>query len=101
MYQTESQKILEPELKRCTDMFGEIQEDVRLRLIAVYNNPCQETWDDAYSVLINGKTTLWQAVIAVKSGFIKSAPMNDDCTAKWSMIPSQRTILNAIRYATH
>lgn len=82
----------------CRSVFGGLKGDVRKRLLAVLNNPCQKTWDDAHTIIITGArmTSLWQAVIAVAPTFPRSKP----CNALWPVIPDQFTLCRAIRHAT-
>lgn len=84
-------------IKECTNLFGHLSADSRKRLRDVINNPCQRTWNRAYSVIISAYkfTTLWQAVIAVKPDFPR-------CKAgkQWEQIPDQFTICRAIKLAT-
>jgi len=81
-----------------TNMFGHLKPELKARLEAVIDNPCQETWEDAYCIILNanGKmTTLWQAVIKVDWMFPHSKP----CGSEWPKIPSQETIIEAINIA--
>ena len=86
-----------------TNMFGKLKPEVKARLQAVIDNPCQETWDEAHSIIINGSgkmKTLWQAVLLVDPTFQRSAGYNMDThTSKWKTIPSQQTIIEAINDA--
>jgi hypothetical protein len=81
-----------------TNMFGKLKPEVKARLQAVINNPCQETWEDAYSIILNasGKTTtLWQAVIKHDWDMQQSKPLD----SPWSHIPTSETIVKAINDA--
>jgi len=81
-----------------TNMFGKLKPDVKKRLEAVIENPCQKTWEDAYSIILNsdGKmTTLWQAVIKVDWMFPTRKPLDSD----WEKIPNRETIIEAINLA--
>jgi hypothetical protein len=81
-----------------TNLFGKLSTEVKERLQAVIDNPCQETWEDAYSIILNssGKmTTLWQAVIKFDWDMQQSKP----CDKPWSHIPTQETIIKAINDA--
>ena len=81
-----------------TNLFGKLKPDIKKRLQAVIDNPCQETWDDAYSIILNfeGRViTLWQAVIKIDSNMPKSKPMD----SKWNYIPSKEIIKKAIHTA--
>lgn len=81
-----------------TNMFGKLKPDVKARLEAVIDNPCQETWEDAYTIIINAEkamTTLWQAVISVDWDMQQSKPLD----SKWTHIPTKETIIRAINLA--
>ena len=102
------------DLNAASNMFGPLSGEVRERLMALINDPSEETWDDAYSIILNRDVwlTLWQAVIAVDPSFARSGPVTrwveDDSglgghsepVSGWSQIPSAETILQAISYAT-
>jgi len=81
-----------------TNMFGKFKPEVKARLQAVINNPCQETWEDAYSIILNasGKmTTLWQAVIKYDWDMQQSKSMD----SPWSHIPTKKMIIKSINDA--
>ena len=103
------------DLNAASNMFGPLSGEVRERLMAAINDPCEETWDDAHGIILNRDVwlTLWQAVIAVDPSFGRvSGPVtrwvDDDSelgghsepVSGWSQIPSAETILQAISYAT-
>ena len=106
----------QPDLNLASNMFGPLGGEVRARLVAAIENPCEETWDDAYSIILSREpwTTLWQAVIVVDPGFrTAQAPVTrwvDDAgplgghsepVSGWSRTPGAETIRQAIAYATH
>lgn len=69
------------------------------RLQAVLDNPCQETWNAAYSIVIGGEYhdfTLWQAWVAVDPDAPRSVPLE----GPWPCIPDQFTLYRAIAHAT-
>ena len=81
-----------------TNLFGNLKPEIKNRLQAVIDNPCQETWEDAYSIILNadaGMTTLWQAVIKIDWDMPQRKPLD----APWSYIPSQEIIIEAINNA--
>jgi hypothetical protein len=81
-----------------TNMFGKFKPDVKKRLQAVIDNPCQKTWEDAYSIILNAEgkmTTLWQAVIK----FDWNMQQSKGCDEPWAHIPTQETIIKAINDA--
>ena len=86
-------------LNFATNLFGKnLSPDIKQRLEAVIENPNQDTWEDAHSIIINGAgrtSTLWQAVLFVDPQFIRSKPFD----APWTQIPSSETIMKAIRAA--
>lgn len=107
------------DLNAASNMFGPLSGGVRVRLMAAINNPCEETWDDAYTIILNfGRgtglgLTLWQAVLEVDPGFASAkAPVSrlaeddselgvhSESVSGWSRTPSAETILQAINYAT-
>lgn len=82
---------------RATNLFGPLDGDTRGRLEALVADPTPDSWDDAYSLVINGEsmTTMWQAVLAVDPDFTASKPAD----GPWPSSPSQQTVLAALRYA--
>ena len=105
------------DLNAASNMLGPLDGEVRQRLMAAISDPCEATWDDAYSVILTWDThcslTLWQAVIAVDPSFATAqAPVTrwvgDDSelgghsepVSGWSRTPSPETIMQAISYAT-
>ena len=83
-------------LAECRNVFGGLKGEVRARLIAVLNNPCQKTWDDAHTIIITGPrmTSLWQAVIAIDPTFPRSKALDEP----WPVIPDQFTLCRAIKH---
>jgi hypothetical protein len=53
------------------------------RLRRVLTTPTQETWDDAYSIILRHEPslhlTLWKAVLAVAPDFPREKPLEDRC----------------------
>lgn len=85
-------------LSSATNLFGKIKPEIRARLEAVIANPSQDTWEDAYCIIIDGAslTTLWQAWAAIDPLAPKHKPLDDP----WPRVPDQLTIYRALRYAT-
>jgi hypothetical protein len=87
-------------LEFATNMLGgKLKPEIKARLQAVIDNPCQDTWEEAYTIIINGEgrmTTLWQAVIAIDWDMPQRKPLD----APWSYIPSREIIIKAINEAT-
>lgn len=85
-------------LEFATNLFGNIKPEIKARLQAVIDNPCQETWEDAYSIILNGSgkmRTLWQAVLIVNPRFQNRRADG----ALWDKIPTQEVIVEAIKLA--
>jgi hypothetical protein len=81
-------------LNQAENMFGRLGPEPRVRLRAVMDGPTQETWDAAYSLIINAASfcTLWQAVLRVDPDFPRSRGEGET----WARVPSQHTILRAL-----
>jgi len=63
------------DLNLATNWLGTLDGEVRARLMAAIQQPSEETWDNAYSICINGEgigLTLWQAVLKVDPGFAEA-----------------------------
>lgn len=98
------------ELNLASNVFGRLPLRIRQRLQAVVDTPNLDTWDDAYTIILNGRSfmTLWQAVIAVDPTFPKIGPMTtcdgngrELSRESWARVPTQEVLLRALRYATH
>lgn len=94
------------ELDMARNMFGKLEPETRERLQAVLDDPSDDTWSNAYSVIIGADRwmTLWQAVLAVDPTFPKIGPSTDQRGRRiegWRRIPSQELLLTALKYATH
>ncbi len=82
------------DLDEGTNLFGPLGADVRARLFAVVDNPTQDTWGNAYSVIVasEGMTTLWQALLACTDYAVRSKPLDGD----WPAVPSREQLLTAL-----
>src|SRR6266487_2904411 len=91
-------------LDRATDLFGPLDPGCRIRIRALLANPCEETWDDAHSIILNGRTwrTLWQVVLLVDPAFPTSGAVTDAAGRRiegWTAVPSEFPIRRAIQLA--
>jgi len=86
------------DLDEGTNLFGPLRQDIRARLFAVADNPTQDTWTDAYSVIVTsqGMTTLWQAVLAHTDYSVRSKPLD----GHWPAVPTRDQLLTALSAAT-
>jgi len=89
---------IETALDLAENTFGKLDQEIKRRLRAVIVNPTSATWDDAHSILITPRSTLWQAVCAADPDYPKVGPRLGD---PWPVVPSRDTILNAIERLTH
>ena len=89
----------------CRNVFGPLDAECRARLKAVLEDPTEETWNEAFSLIIgsDGFTTLWQAWVKVDP----SAPVSGcryDMDGKqirgWTKIPDQLTLYRALKEVT-
>jgi hypothetical protein len=80
-----------------TNLFGKLSTEVKERLQAVIDNPCQETWDEAYSIILTMKPmkTLWQAVAEIDPDMRREKPHG----SLWFKIPEREVIIQAINNA--
>jgi hypothetical protein len=105
------------DLNAASNMLGPLPGEVRARLMAAIANPCEETWDDAHTIILSWPergmgVTLWQAVIAVDPSFPRTGPVtrwaddnselggHSEPVSGWERIPDAELILAAINYAT-
>lgn len=97
---------IDRELDLASNMFGRLPPESRARLQALYDNPTEETWDNAYTLILerHTHTSLWQAVIAVDPTFPQVGPSSDNRGNRittWRRIPDRDLIRRALTYATH
>ena len=90
-----------PLLDKCSNMFGEpLTNEIRERIKLFLLYPSPETWDDVHGILINGHTTIWQALLKVYQGFTRVGRTFDDkwnLVKEWSEIPTPMMVMKAIR----
>lgn len=90
----------------CRNVFGPLDAECRARLRAVLENPTEETWDAASSLIVgkDGFTTLWQAWVKVDPGAPLSGCRYDaetgDKIRGWQKIPDQLTLYRALKEVT-
>ena len=85
-------------LEFATNMRGKFSPEIKARIQALIDNPCPQTWNEAYSLIINHRvtvSTLWQAVLVINPNFCRKK----DCYTEWSEIPTREVIINAINNA--
>jgi hypothetical protein len=85
-------------IEQATNMFGRLGDEPRARLLAVIRDPNPQTWDDAYTLIINGGTwtTLWQAVLKIDPGVQTRASMDATAEERWPHVPDTTTIIMAV-----
>lgn len=86
------------------NVLGPLRPSLRLRLLAVIDDPCAATWDDAYSIVIapwrTAGITLWQAVNAIDMTWSAHTPaLGEPAAQRWPTVPDTLTILTAIYVA--
>lgn len=95
-------------LEQLQNVFGLLSPEVKGRLVAVFENPTNETWDKAYSIVLRSGSgfglgmTLWQAWIATDDAAPRLGPsstLHSKRRAKWDKVPTQGQIFTAIRHA--
>lgn len=96
---------VETELNLASNVFGKLSEDLKQRIQSFFDNPCAETWDDIYTIIIDGckMNTIWYYVIQIDTTFPRKAKMEQEYPYKtiWDRIPDVKTVYNALFYATH
>ena len=85
-------------LEFAANMFGNLKPETKARLQSVIDNPCQDTWEDAYCIILNKRgRTLWQSVLEVDSNFQDIKNSNEN----WSQIPTRELLIAAIKLAVY
>jgi len=101
--------IIEREIDMARNWFGfPLTEDCRTRLMTVLETPNRDTWDDAFSIILNGEVglglTVWQAVIALDPSYSDIGRVTDfegNIISDWKRIPDRELLRQAVAYATH
>ncbi len=88
-------------LDQCFNMFGQpLPNEIRKRIKLFLLYPSPDTWDDVHGILINGHTTIWQAVVTIFPWFTRVGRTFDDkwnLVKEWSEIPTLMMVMKAIR----
>ncbi len=94
-------------LDKGTNMFGSLPPEIRARLFAVIDNPTDETWSDAHSIVVSsrglGGMTLWQALLRYSTYRVMSGPsteMDGTRLSGWAAIPTRAELITALTEAT-
>lgn len=93
-------------LDNATNLLGPLGPDVKARLQAFFDKPCEETWDDIHGILVRPMRTVWQAVIAEDPTFPKTGPVEFAARdsegrhqSAWERIPDAMLVARAIKKA--
>lgn len=85
----------------CMNWLGFAGDEQRRRLFAVVDNPSQETWNDAHSLIITdvavglGSVTLWENVLATSRYDVRTKIAD----APWPSIPTRVELIAALQQA--
>lgn len=90
------------DISQCKNALGSFGDDAKARIEAFINNPCVDTWDNIYSIVIGGQrfTTIWQAVCDLDSSYNNIGKVTDvkgRVLEDWKRIPSAELVIRAIR----
>lgn len=86
-------------LNSATNMFGRLKGDTQQRLRAVLVSPTLATWDDAYTLVVDGvrMRSLWQLVCDVDHRCPDRLDYTPDVKDRWhGYVPSSFTIRQAL-----
>lgn len=76
-----------------------LTDKIRARLLTLIESPSPWTWEDAYTIIVNSRDTVWQACRLVDDQVPSSAPQTDDVEQRWPYVPDSLTIVLAINNA--
>lgn len=76
-------------LKGARSMLGPLSEDARKRCLAFFNDPCDDTWEEASRIMVAGSSCLWD--IWCKND--PSAPISKYLDGPWPCIPDPRQLI--------
>lgn len=79
-----------------------IKAENRARLVAAVSSPCEETWRDAFGVILTPcGVTLWVALVSIQSPCNTTNFLRETYgPGRWVNLPSAREIAAAIRFGT-
>jgi len=78
-----------------------------VRLNALYENPSEETWDDAFAICLRHDKptdTLWQHVLAIDPTFPRVGPSQDTTgfhRTGWNRVPDRALVVAALQLASN
>ena len=77
-----------------TNIFGVLPDHIRARIFAAVDSPGEDTWDNAYSVMISNErfSTLWQALLKHTDYPVRVKPSGGG----WPLVPTAEQILTAL-----
>ncbi|QST02193.1 hypothetical protein IMZ31_22330 (plasmid) [Pontibacillus sp. ALD_SL1] len=93
-------KHVSPSLLEIENMFGEFNPNSAKRLQAYLDDPSVERWDDIHSILIDGRKTVWNAMLELDSTFPRTGRARDitgRIAEEWERIPEPLEVLRAIK----
>lgn len=82
-----------------TNMFGSLTLDARARIFALVDNPTEETWTNAFGIIVSGTdpntmpTTLWSAL----NRHTTYQVVGRQTDKPWPKIPTREQILTALK----
>jgi hypothetical protein len=83
-------------LNKCSNLFGALDPYIREQLIRALEDPCEETWNDASSIIIGSGTvhTMWQGWVAIDpSAPRRLAARPGMATGPWPSIPTREQMI--------
>jgi len=89
-------------LKNATNLLGPIDNDIEKRIQVYITNPTTDNWSNIQSILIDGWTTIWQAVMTLDPTFPnygRSTTLEGKIVKEWERIPHPFIIKRAIKAA--
>lgn len=87
-------------LGNLSDMFGSFSKNAALRIQSFLNEPNSDRWNDIAGLLINGRDTVWQAILEIDSSFPRSGREYDEFNnliKDWDRIPKPLEVQRAIK----
>ena len=94
------------ELNLAKNMFGNLDIELRRRIIHYVMSPTVDGWDDICSIIVSNSPflTIWQAVLEIDHTFQNTGRITDDkgnIIQEWERIPDPDIVKKALFYATH
>ena len=90
-------------LEFLNNMFGDINNDIKKRLLTYLERPNYENWENTHCIIImDGHRTVWQTILEVDPTFPRVGRSTNELgkvLRDWDRIPDRELFIKALKYA--